>query len=184
MIPNIEISSLSINKLKNSNDDFVKYDMDVSLDEVDSSESEIKLKYKFALLSNPTNTKISVDGIVSVRGNELEISKQLQPAEKNVPVVVNTIYQEIFPMIYIVTKSMQIPCPSYRLSQISSAQLQKKQDESLEMESQEKVTVPEPDVPEPNVPEPNVPETKDAPESPPSESLNTEIEQEANVSSI
>ncbi len=117
----MEITSFSTSKLKSSSDDFIKYDIDVSLDEVENTESGIKLKFKFIFLSNPTNTKISLEGFASIFGNESEVSKYLQPDQKNIPVVVNTIYQDIFPLFYIISKSMNIPCPAYRLSQMSQA---------------------------------------------------------------
>lgn len=135
MNPEIDIGTLSINKLKGDFDDFEKYDIDVSLDEVENNEDGIKLKYKFALLSNPTNIKISVDGFASIHGDENVISKYLQPDQKNVPTVVNTIYQEIFPLIYLISKSMHIPCPAYRLAEISS----RKQVEAEPIQSKENV---------------------------------------------
>jgi hypothetical protein len=122
MNPKIEVSSLLVNKLKNSQEDFIKYDIDVALDEVESLDISIKLKYKFALLSNPPNTKMSTEGFVTVYGNDSEVSKLLAPDEKNIPIIVNVVYQEIFPLFYLVSKTMQIPCPTYRLSQISSKQ--------------------------------------------------------------
>src|SRR5215467_9769550 len=125
MNPKIEISSLIVNKLKNSNDDFIKYDIDVALEEVEGQDSNLKLKYKFALLSNPTNTKIVVEGFVSVNGNETEIAKQLERDERNIPLVVNLTYQEIFPLIFMLAKSMGIPCPAYKLAQISAKQGEK-----------------------------------------------------------
>jgi hypothetical protein len=176
MIPKIEISALSINVLKNSHDDFVKYQIDVALDEVENSESEIKLKYKFMLLSNPNNIKISVEGLVSIPGNEMETSKQLEPDERNTPMIVNTVYQEIFPFIYIISKTMQIPCPAHRLSQLSpSQQSETKQEEASKIQ--------EPAQNE-SIEEPPVPEIKDSQSESPFESLNEEIIQEANVSSI
>ncbi len=135
MNPKIEITSLAVNKLKNSHDDFIKYNIDVSIDEIENNESGIKLKYKFVLFSNPTNTKLTVEGFASLFGNEMEMSKQLEPDQKNIPVVVNGIYQEVFPLIYIVSKTLQIPCPAYKLSQISSAVPQEvKEDEALAQE--------------------------------------------------
>lgn len=123
MNPKIEISSLVVNKLKSCQDDFLKYDIDVALDEVEGLDSSVKLKYKFALLSNPPNTKLSTEGFVTVFGNESEISKLLSPDERNIPIIVNTIYQEIYPFLYIISKSMHVPCPAYRLSQIASKQV-------------------------------------------------------------
>jgi hypothetical protein len=122
MNPKIEITSLSITKLNNEQNGFVKYNIESAMDEIENTETEVKLKYKFILLSNPTNTKLSIEGIATIYGDQTEISKHFSPDEKNIPHVVNNIYQEIFPLFYIISKSMQIPCPAYRLSQISASQ--------------------------------------------------------------
>lgn len=120
MNPKIEINSLSFSKLKNDYS-FVKYNIEASLDEVENTDSEVALKYKLVLLSNPTNAKITVEGLATLYGDQNEISKQLGPDEKNIPMILNLIYQEIFPLFFIMSKSMQIPCPAYRLSQMSAA---------------------------------------------------------------
>ncbi|MFZ0184822.1 MAG: hypothetical protein WBV92_05260 [Nitrosotalea sp.] len=116
----IETNSLAFSKLKNEHG-FVKYNIEASLDEVENRDSEVVLKFKLILLSNPTNAKISVDGLATLYGDQVEISKQLSPDEKNIPIILNLIYQEIFPLFFIMSKSMQIPCPAYRLSQMSYA---------------------------------------------------------------
>jgi hypothetical protein len=120
MNPKVEIGSLFVSKLK-SNATFEKYNIDVSIDEVENNESGIKIKYKFLLLSTPTNSKITVEGLASILGSEAEVTKYLEPDEKKIPNIVNTIYQELFPLFCIVTKSVEIPCPAYRISQISES---------------------------------------------------------------
>ncbi|MGI0087194.1 MAG: hypothetical protein ACREBI_04470 [Nitrosotalea sp.] len=180
MNPTIEITSLAVNKLKNSHDDFIKYNIDVSLDEIENSESGIKLKYKFVLLSNPTNTKLTIEGVASLFGNEADVSKQLEPDQKNIPVVVNGIYQEVFPLIYIVSKSLQIPCPAYKLSQISSVAPQEaKAEEALAQEPAAQGVDNEP-IEQAKTEEIKIEET----ESPPPEPASEPVIQEANVSSI
>jgi len=119
LIPKIEINSLSVSKLKNDHT-FLKYNIEASLDEVENKETEVTLKYKLILMSNPTNTKITTDGLARISGNQTEIAKQLSPDEKNIPVILNSIYQELFPLFFILSKSMQIPCPAYKLSQMSA----------------------------------------------------------------
>ena len=119
MNPKIEITSLSFSKLKNEHS-FSKYNIEASLDEAENRESEVVLKYKLVFLSNPTNTKINVEGLATLYGDQAEISAQLGPDEKNIPVILSSIYQEIFPLFFIVSKSMQIPCPAYRLSQMTA----------------------------------------------------------------
>lgn len=182
MNPTIEITSLAVNKLKNSHDDFIKYNIDVSLDEIENSESGIKLKYKFILLSNPTNTKLTVEGLASLFGNDMEISKQLEPDQKNIPMVVNNIYQEVFPLIYIVSKSLQIPCPAYRLSQISTVQAQ----ETVSIEETVQTEDAKPQVVEQSsaVPPTVVEEIKTEQNDLPPESLAEPVIQEANASAI
>ena len=120
MNPKIEINSLSISKSKNEQNSFVKYDIEASLDEVENIENEMKLKYGFAILSNPKNTRISVDGYASICGDQSTVSKYLNRDENNIPRIVNNIYQELFPLFYVLTKSMHMPCPAYKLSQISA----------------------------------------------------------------
>src|SRR5437660_12685958 len=106
MNPKIEITSLSITKLSNEQNNFVKYNIESSIDEIENTETEVKLKYKFILLSNPTNTKISIEGIATILGNQAEVTKFFTPDEKNIPLVVNNIYQDIFHLFYIISKSM------------------------------------------------------------------------------
>ena len=115
-----EINTISFSKLKNEQG-FVKYNIEASLDEVKNTDSEVVLKYRLVLLSNPTNAKITVEGVSTLQGDQSDISKQLSPDEKNIPVVLNLIYQEIFPLFFIMSKSMHIPCPAYRLSHMSYA---------------------------------------------------------------
>src|SRR5207249_2271296 len=62
MSPKVDIASLTVSKLK-SGMSFEKYNIDVSIDEVENNETGIRLKYKFILLSTPTNSKISVESL-------------------------------------------------------------------------------------------------------------------------
>jgi len=132
MNPKIEVTSLSFSKLKNEHS-FSKYNIEASIDEAENRDSEVVLKYKLVFLSNPTNTKINVEGLATLYGDQAEISAQLGPDEKNIPVILSSIYQEIFPLFFIVSKSMQIPCPAYRLSQMAaSSQTDKIASESIQ----------------------------------------------------
>ena len=157
MNPLVEINSLAITKLNNEQKGFIKYNIEASFDELENTESQIKLKYKFVLLSNPTNTKISAEGVATIQGDEAEMSKFLAPDEKNIPHVVNNIYQEIFPLFYVITKSMQIPCPAYRLSQISASQ-QIESEPAINTESASKPEIVEEPISETTVPEQIEPE--------------------------
>ncbi|MGB6463975.1 MAG: hypothetical protein WBF38_07110 [Nitrosotalea sp.] len=117
----VDINSFLVTKLKDEHCSFIKYDIEASIDEVESEEDHIKLKYKFILHSNPTNVKLSIDGFTTIYGNQQDMAKHLCNDERNIPRIVNAIYQEIFPFLYITSKTMQIPCPAYRLADIAKA---------------------------------------------------------------
>ena len=120
----VEIVSFLVTKLKDEHSYFTKYDIEISIDEVESEDDHAKLKYRFVLLSNPTNVKISIDGFTTIYGNQQEMIKHLSNDERNVPRVVNALYQEIFPFLYITSKTMQIPCPAYKLAEIAKSSQQ------------------------------------------------------------
>ena len=119
-IPKVEINSISFNKSRNDIE-FTKYDIEVALDELESTEVGIKLKYGLTLLSNPKNIRINAEGIVAIVGDEAQTSKYLAQDENNIPNILNIIYQELFPLFYLLSKSMQVPCPAYKLSHVAKS---------------------------------------------------------------
>ena len=119
MNPKIEIHSISISKSKSELTVFNKYDIEAALEEVGNTDTEAKVKYTLILLSNPKHVRISVEGVSTITGNQSEISHYLNQDENKIPRIASTIYQELFPLFYVISKSMQIPCPAFKLSQIS-----------------------------------------------------------------
>ena len=120
MNPEIRINTMSISKLGNNCDSFNKYDIEAALEEIENTETETKVKYEFTLLSNPKNTRINVDGVAIMRGTKSEMSQFLEQDTNHIPRILYSIYQELFPLLYTNSLAMQIPCPSYKLAQISS----------------------------------------------------------------
>ena len=118
--PKVEIHSLSITKSKNEQTIFNKYDIEASLEEVGSTDTQTKIKYTFILLSNPKNTRINVEGQATIVGNQSETSHYLSQDENNIPRIAGIIYQELFPLFYVISKSVEIPCPAFKLSHISA----------------------------------------------------------------
>lgn len=121
MNPKIDLSSLSISKSRNELDSFVKYDIEVNLEEIASAENKAVIRYILTLLSNPKGIRINVEGEASIQGSESEIAHFLEQDENRVPRILHSIYQELFPLFYVNSKSIGIPCPAYKLSQISSS---------------------------------------------------------------
>lgn len=119
MNPRIELRSLSINRSSDEIVNFVKYDIEVSLEEIESTETETKIKFAFTLGSNPKNTRVNVEGLATIFANQSEASKLLDQDENHIPNIVHVIYQEIFSLLYVILKGFQIPIPAYKLSNIS-----------------------------------------------------------------
>jgi len=117
MIHEVEVSNLAFNKTDNESTDFKKYDINVELEEESSNDQKTVLKYSLDLTSNPKNSVINISGSTVLSGEQSEIEEFLKQEEKKTPQVVSLIYQELFPLMYIISKNMKIPSPSHTISQ-------------------------------------------------------------------
>ena len=117
MIHEVEVSNLMFNKSSDEPIDFKKYDINVELEEESSSDQKTVLKYSIDLTSNPKNSVINISGNTILSGEQSEIEEFLKQEDQKTPQVVSLIYQELFPLIYIISKNMKIPAPAHTISQ-------------------------------------------------------------------
>jgi len=113
----VEVSNLMFNKSSDEPIDFKKYDINVELEEESSNDQKTVLKYSIDLTSNPKNSVINISGNTVLSGEQSEIEEFLKQEDQKTPQVVSLIYQELFPLIYIISKNMKIPAPSHTISQ-------------------------------------------------------------------
>ena len=113
----VEVSNLMFNKTSDEPIEFKKYDINVELEEESSNEQKTVLKYSIDLTSNPKNSVINITGNTILTGESSEIEQYLKQEDQKTPQVVSLIYQELFPLIYIISKNMKIPTPSHSISQ-------------------------------------------------------------------
>jgi hypothetical protein len=113
----IEVSNLMFNKASNEEIIFKKYDINVDLEEESSNEEKTVLKYSLDLTSNPKNSVINISGNTTLSGEQSEIEEFLKQENEKTPEVVSLIYQELFPLMYIISKNMKIPSPAHTISQ-------------------------------------------------------------------
>jgi hypothetical protein len=128
----IEVSNLMFNKTSDEEIIFNKYDINVDLEEESSDEEKTVLKYSLDLTSNPKNSVINISGNTILSGGQSEIEEFLKQENEKTPEVVSLIYQELFPLMYIISKNMKIPSPAHTISQNNireSIQQTEKQDE-------------------------------------------------------
>jgi len=117
MIHEIEVSNLMFNKTSDEQKIFKKYDINVELEEESSDDQKTVLKYSLDLTSNPKNSVINISGSTTLNGEKSEIEDLLKQEDEKTPEVVSLIYQELFPLMYIITKDMKIPSPAHTISQ-------------------------------------------------------------------
>jgi len=117
MIHEIDVSNLMFNKTSNEEINFKKYDINVDLEEDFSNDEKTVLKYSLDLTSNPKNAVINISGNTILSGEKSEIEKYLKQEDEKTPEVVSLIYQELFPLMYIISKNMKIPSPAHTISQ-------------------------------------------------------------------
>jgi len=119
MYPKVEIGSLAISKSEAEPPAFIKYDIDASLDEVKTTEELSTLKFSFTILSDPKSIRLVVDGFATIFGKESKREEVMQNDENNIPKILNLIYQDLFPTLFMLTKSIAVHCPPYMLGTIS-----------------------------------------------------------------
>ncbi len=117
MIHEIEVSNLMFNKTSDEQINFKKYDINVELEEESSNDQRTVLKYSLDLTSNPKNSVINISGSTTLNGEQSEIEELLKQEDEKTPEVVSLIYQELFPLMYIISKNMKIPSPAHTISQ-------------------------------------------------------------------
>ena len=117
MIHEVEVSNLMFNKTSDESIDFKKYDINVELEEESSNDQKTVLKYSIDLTSNPKNSVINISGNTILSGEQSEIEEFLKQEDQKTPQVVSLIYQELFPLMYIISKNMKIPAPAHTISQ-------------------------------------------------------------------
>ncbi len=116
----VEVSNLMFNKTSSEQIEFKKYDINVDLEEDSSIDGKTVLKYSLDLTSNPKNSVINISGNTILIGEQEEIENFLKQENEKTPEVVSLIYQELFPLMYIITKNMKIPSPSHTIAQNSA----------------------------------------------------------------
>jgi uncharacterized membrane protein len=95
---------------------FDKYDVEASINEIDNAESHSTYKYEFTILSNPKNIRLAIDGTARVIGSTKERDEITIKDKNGVPKILSSIYQELFPTFFLLSKSLNVSCPPYQIT--------------------------------------------------------------------
>ncbi|GEM_PF-3401851 len=123
---NIQVEVRSLNASKNSTDfiAFKKYDVEISINETENANDHSTLQYAFVITSNPKNARFAIEGTAKLNGSPEQRDEILSKTDGSVPVILTSIYQELFPTLFIASKTLNVPCPPYRIggSQMTESQ--------------------------------------------------------------
>lgn len=114
---NIQVEVRSLNTSKNSSDftAFKKYDVEISINETENASDHSTLQYTFVITSNPKNARFAIEGNAKLLGSPEQRDEILSKTDGSVPVILTAIYQELFPTLFIMSKSLNVPSPPYRI---------------------------------------------------------------------
>jgi len=116
----------------------VKFNISANLEEVERGANKVFLKYVFTIVTDPRAVKYQIDGKTEIEGQLEHIKKALTPhPSTKVPMVLYDIYQQIYASIFVLSKTIDAPCPSPELlstSPIAPSMMQEIQQDSVQTE--------------------------------------------------
>ncbi len=95
-----------------------KYDVEAAIDEIQNTDEESVFKYDFTILSDPKNVRLSIDGIARIHGDSIERDDILTKDENEIPKILTTIYQELFPTFFLLSKTLNVSCPPHNIGKM------------------------------------------------------------------
>ena len=88
------------------------YSLSVSMSEKDRNPEALVLSFTLELTNQPQLARLAVSGIATLTGTKEEIQGALAaPEDKGPPLVLTTIYERIFGLLYLVAGSLKVPHP-------------------------------------------------------------------------
>jgi len=112
-----------------------KYDVEAAIDEIENTDEQSIFKYDFTILSDPKNIRLSIDGIARIHGDSIERDGILTKDENEVPKILTTIYQELFPTFFLLSKTLNVSCPPHNIGKMGEMPSQEIPESEIESET-------------------------------------------------
>jgi len=94
----------------------VKFNISANLEEVGRGVNKASLKFAFTIVTDPRVVKYQVEGRAEVEGQLEHIKKALTPdPSTKVPMVLYDIFQQVYSSIFVLSRTIDAPCPSPEL---------------------------------------------------------------------
>lgn len=135
----IDLNSISMSKNDPKITQLEKYDVDASIDEVDSGDEMSLFSYKFTALSNPKNVRLSIEGTARISGDSIERDEILDKDDEGIPKILTMIYQELFPTFFLLSKTLNVSCPPHKIGAMG-ATIENESHEEILNENEDPIT--------------------------------------------
>ena len=97
---------------KVTEDTIATYTVDVSLSERERDPMSLSLNFELALTGQPKISKLTVNGVATITGTKEEIQILLRPVdEKGPPLILITVYERVYGLLYLISQELKIPFP-------------------------------------------------------------------------
>ncbi len=116
-----------------------KYDVEAAIDEIENSDEQSAFKYDFTILSDPKNVRLSIDGIARIHGDSIERDEILTKDENEIPKILTTIYQELFPTFFLLSKTLNVSCPPHNIGKMGETPSQETPESEIEQDTDKEI---------------------------------------------
>jgi hypothetical protein len=97
---------------KATEDTTASYTVDVSLSERARDPMSLSLNFELTLTGQPKISKLVVSGVATITGTKEEIQSFLRPQEeKGPPLILVTVYERVYGLLYLISHELKIPYP-------------------------------------------------------------------------
>ena len=116
-----------------------KYDVEAAIDEIQNTDEESVFKYDFTILSDPKNVRLSIDGIARIHGDSIERDEILAKDENEIPKILTSIYQELFPTFFLLSKTLNVSCPPHNIGKMGETPSQETPESEIKKDSDNEI---------------------------------------------
>jgi len=120
----VDLNAISMSKNESTATTIAKYDVEAAIDEIQNTDEESVFKYDFTILSDPKNVRLSIDGIARIHGDSIERDEILAKDENEIPKILTSIYQELFPTFFLLSKTLNVSCPPHNIGKMGETPTQ------------------------------------------------------------
>ncbi len=116
-----------------------KYDVEAAIDEIENTDEQSVFKYDFTILSDPKNVILSIDGIARIHGDSIKRDDILTKDENEIPKILTTIYQELFPTFFLLSKTLNVSCPPHNIGKMGETPSQETPESEIKQDTDNEI---------------------------------------------